>query len=225
MTDIAFSSTVNASELKNSIVASSTQPHHVAMLDEPARVRRSMAFDWPGNQPFEIAAPACRAAPCWSMTCESAISMQDQHRHDRQQRVVRDGAREQQSLVGAKRAHRAQHECPGVRQRERGLIAENPREPGPHAGRGRGKVTAGGKTSGRRVRPLTPATDAQGAGGSHRRYDLPLRFAIRICRQVLPSAVSFSFSISVLPYCTFALPTHASFAGPANASHFSSATL
>ena len=58
---------------------------------------------------------------------------------------------------------------------------------------------ATGSSFGRVFRSLTPVVNASGAGDSRQTQDLP--------------------------YCTFALPMHASFVAPASASHFSIATL
>ena len=124
MTDIAFSSTVNASELKNSIVTSSTQP-----ITPRCSTKRASSRDHGGrlarNQPFEIARQRVEQLVLVDDAGEHD-QHQDQHRHDRQQRVVRHGARKQQALIRAKRAHGAQHECPGIGHRERGLLAETP---------------------------------------------------------------------------------------------------
>ena len=57
------------------------------------------------------------------------------------------------------------------------------------------ELTAGGRFDLR----IAPVANRKGAGGLH--------------------------GGQVLPYCSFALPMQASFAGPANAPHFSSATL
>jgi hypothetical protein len=47
ITDIAFSSTVKASELKNSIVTSSTQPI-TSLCSRKWASSATTAFDWPG---------------------------------------------------------------------------------------------------------------------------------------------------------------------------------
>ena len=73
MTDIAFSSTVNASELKKSMVTNSTQP----IRSRCARKFVSsvtIKLDCPGaSQPMYRPSAASKAA--WSITCESAIAI------------------------------------------------------------------------------------------------------------------------------------------------------
>ena len=101
MTDIAFSSTVNASELKNTIVAEQHPADHVAMLQKAVELRdhgRGLSRD----EPFEIA-PQRGQQLALVDDLRERDQQQDEERNDRQQRVVGDGAREEQSLIGAKR--------------------------------------------------------------------------------------------------------------------------
>ena len=117
ITDIAFSSTVNASALKNTIVTSSTPP----ITSRWSRNLRSSATSvvrLARHDEREIVVQR-REQPLRIDDVRQHDHDQDQQRDQREQRVVRHGAREQQPLV---RLERLQH-----LQREGERILEDPR--------------------------------------------------------------------------------------------------
>ena len=100
ITDIAFSSTVKASELKNSMATKTTQPTSAAvgqkvgeLLDDGGRLAR--------HQPGEIAADRAEQL-AFAHHVRERDHRQDEQGHDRQQGVVGHRAGEQQALVGTK---------------------------------------------------------------------------------------------------------------------------
>ena len=73
ITDIAFSSTLKASELKNSIVANNTQPT-AALLSRKSRSSCTTCLDWPGTTNSRARRRVASSSP-WSITCDSTITM------------------------------------------------------------------------------------------------------------------------------------------------------
>ena len=111
---MAFSSTVKASELKNSIVTSKTQP----MTSRCARKLRQLTDDDAGlarRQPADVAAQRASSA-AWSITCDSAIAIRISSGTIDSKRIVGHGAGQQQALVGAKALEHLQRESAGVAQ-------------------------------------------------------------------------------------------------------------
>ena len=122
MTDIAFSSTVKASELKNTIVASRTHP----ITSRWSRKLAKLADHCLGltrDQPLQI--PRQRRK---QLRLVDDVRQSDQHeneqRHDGQQRVVRHRSGQQQPLVGAKGAQDAEREGAGMLGHVRGAHFE-----------------------------------------------------------------------------------------------------
>ena len=200
MTDIAFSSTVKASELKNTMVASSTQPITAAMVQKALQLRNH-GRGLPRDQPLEIA-PQCGEQLALVDDLRQRDQHEDQQRNDRQQCVIGHGACQQQPLIGAKRAQDPHGECSRLRHHVPRLLVRMSASAPAHVG------PAARRRTKQRPGRLTPAA----VPDSLRR---PLARAARAA----------SHRSQDLPYRTFALPMHVSLAAPASASHFSIATL
>jgi hypothetical protein len=96
---------------------------HIAMFDEVAQLgdhRLGLA----GHDPFQVAAEGGEQLALFDQVGQHD-HRQDEERHDRQQRVIGDGARQQQALVGLEALEHAPREGPGMRDDVGGRRAEH----------------------------------------------------------------------------------------------------
>ena len=125
MTDIAFSSAVNASALKNTSVTSSTPPI-TCRCSTKLRSSSTSASERPGSDEREVVAEHAEQ-PLRLERVRQHDHDEDEQRHERQQRVVRHRAGEEQPLVRPESLEDAEREGAGVREDSAGSRAQRSR--------------------------------------------------------------------------------------------------